>query len=285
MRKHGSSGFRRNDRRYASTPGRLPLPQGGRPMNTAGRIKALTLAGRIILENGGETYRAEDTVVRMAQSMGLEEPDAFGVPSGLFISFTDETGERRTNVCRMRGRDTDLGRVDQVNQLSRRLAAGQITEEELLRQLTLLSSPSETSRWHMPLTAALTAVGFALMFNGSLWEMLISALCAAVTQMIPWLLPLQHSSMAKNVVGSAISTLLPMLFHHLTGFGLVDAMVAGALMPLVPGLSMTNAVLDVVRGDMVSGTAHAARALLTAALVAGGALVGAEVFGWIGGVL
>jgi len=254
-------------------------------MNTAGRIKALTLAGRIILENGGETYRAEDTVVRMAQSMGLEEPDAFGVPSGLFISFTDETGERRTNVCRMRGRDTDLGRVDQVNQLSRRLAAGQITEEELLRQLTLLSSPSETSRWHMPLTAALTAVGFALMFNGSLWEMLISALCAAVTQMIPWLLPLQHSSMAKNVVGSAISTLLPMLFHHLTGFGLVDAMVAGALMPLVPGLSMTNAVLDVVRGDMVSGTAHAARALLTAALVAGGALVGAEVFGWIGGVL
>lgn len=254
-------------------------------MNTAGRIKALTLAGRIILENGGETYRAEDTVVRMAQSMGLEEPDAFGVPSGLFISFTDETGERRTNVCRMRGRDTDLGRVDQVNQLSRRLAAGQITEEELLRQLTLLTGPAALSRWHMPLTAALTAVGFALMFDGSLWEMLISALCAAVTQMIPWLLPLQHSSMAKNVVGSAISTLLPMLFNHLTGFGLVDAMVAGALMPLVPGLSMTNAVLDVVRGDMVSGTAHAARALLTAALVAGGALVGAEVFGWIGGVL
>jgi hypothetical protein len=36
---------------------------------------------------------------------------------------------------------------------------------------------------------------------------------------------------------------------------------------------------------MVSGTAHAARALLTAALVAGGALVGTEIFSWIGGVL
>ncbi len=254
-------------------------------MNTAARLKALTLAGRIILENGGETYRAEDTVYRMAQAMGLREPDAFGVPSGLFISFTDEAGERRTSVCRMHGRDTDLSRVDAVNQLSRRLGAGQITEEQLLEELTQLTKPAKHSRWHAPLTAALTALGFALMFEGNLWEMLISALCAALTQMIPWLLPLKGSNMAKLVAGSAISTLLPMLFHRLTGFGLVDAMVAGALMPLVPGLSMTNAVLDVVRGDMVSGTAHAARALLTAALVAGGALMGTEIFRWIGGLL
>ena len=91
--------------------------------------------------------------------------------------------------------------------------------------------------------------------------------------------------MIKLVLGSAISALLPLVFHHISGLGLVDAMVAGALMPLVPGLSMTNAVLDVVRGDMVSGTAHGARALLTAALVAGGALIGTAVFGWIGGVL
>lgn len=254
-------------------------------MNTAGRMKALTLAGRIILEHGGETYRAEDTVVRMAQSMGLAEPDAFGVPSGLFISFTDDAGERRTTVCRMRGQDTDLGRVDAVNQLSRRLSAGQLSEEELLDELNKLAVPGVFSRWHQPATAALTAFGFAMMFEGNVWDMFISALCAALTQMIPWLLPVKTGNMAKLVLGSALSSLLPMLFHQLTGLGLVDAMVAGALMPLVPGLSMTNAVLDVVRGDMVSGTAHAARALLTAALVAGGALMGTEIFHWIGGLL
>ena len=254
-------------------------------MNTAGQIKALTLAGRIILENGGETYRAEDTIFRMAQAMGLQEPDAFGVPSGLFISFTDEQGERRTSVCRMHAHDTDLSRVDAVNQLSRQLSAGTITGDELLQKLMELSQPASYSRWYAPLTAALTALGFALMFEGSFWEMLISALCAALTQMIPWFWSWERDNMVKLVLGSAISTLLPMLFHHLTGLGLVDAMVAGALMPLVPGLSMTNAVLDVVRGDMVSGTAHGSRALLTAALVAGGALIGAAIFGWMGGVL
>lgn len=254
-------------------------------MTTAGQMKALTLAGRIILENGGETYRAEDTIFRMAEAMGLREPDAFGVPSGLFISFTDENGERCTSVCRMHGRDTDLSRVDAVNQLSRRFSAGEISCDVLLAELQQLSAHAVYSRWHAPLTAAVTALGFALMFDGSLWEMLISALCAALTQMLPWLWHWQHDNMVKLVAGSAISTLIPMLFHHLTGFGLVDAMVAGALMPLVPGLSMTNAVLDIVRGDMVSGTAHGSRALLTAALVAGGALVGAAVFSWLGGVL
>lgn len=253
-------------------------------MTTAGQIRVLTLAGRIILENGGETYRAEDTIIRMAKAMGLKEPDAFGVPSGLFISFTDEAGERQTTVCRMHGRDTDLSRVDAVNQLSRKLSEGQISADKLLAELEALSRPALHSRWHAPLTAALTALGFALMFDGSLWEMGISAIAAALTQMIPWVWSWEHDTMVKLVLGSAISTLLPLLFHHLTGLGLVDAMVAGALMPLVPGLSMTNAVLDVVRGDMVSGTAHGARALLTAALVAGGALIGTAVFGWMGGV-
>ena len=56
-------------------------------MNAAGCLKALGLAGRIILENGGETYRAEDTVLRMAQALGLAEAIAgslavvsFGIP-------------------------------------------------------------------------------------------------------------------------------------------------------------------------------------------------------------
>ena len=64
-----------------------------------------------------------------------------------------------------------------------------------------------------------------------------------------------------------------MLFNALTGYCLVDATVAGALMPLLPGLAMTNAVQDTMRGDIVSGLSHGINAILTAAMVAGGALV------------
>ena len=53
----------------------------------------------------------------------------------------------------------------------------------------------------------------------------------------------------------------------------VDAITGGLLMPLVPGLAMTNAVQDAMRGDVLSGVGHGMQAVLTAVLVAGGSVV------------
>lgn len=249
-------------------------------MGTPWRIKALCLAGRVILENGGETYRAEDTVIHMAQSLGLTEVDVFGVPSGLFISFTDETGERETSVCRVFPHGTHLARVDAVNQISRRLAAGDLAPDALLSALQAAEALGRgLSPWYAPMAAAFSALGFAVMFGGGWIDMAVGAVCAALTQLFPYMLR-RHSSgtMTASLLGSLLCTLIPLLFHNLTGLGVTDAMVASALMPLLPGLSMTNAVQDILRGDMVSGVTHGARAVMVAALVAGGALVGTHLF-------
>lgn len=250
-------------------------------------MKALTLAGRVILENGGETYRAEDTVLRMARALGLNEPDAFGVPSGLFISFTDENGERQTSVNRVHAGGTNLWRVDAVNQISRRLSEGELPPAELLGELEKAASLGKKGTfWHAPLSAMLTAAAFAFMFDGNAWDILISALCAGVTPLFPLLLRRgRDETLIMLLVGSFVCTLVPLCFHRLTGLGLPESMIAGALMPLVPGLSMTNAVQDVLRGDMVSGVAHGARALLTAALIAGGALMGTHLMNLLGGLM
>jgi len=80
-------------------------------MTSTNCMKALCLAGRIILENGGETYRAEDTVLRMARALGLNEPDVFAIPSGLFISFEDDQGEQRTSISRVYLKGTQLSRT------------------------------------------------------------------------------------------------------------------------------------------------------------------------------
>ena len=49
-------------------------------------------------------------------------------------------------------------------------------------------------------------------------------------------------------------------------------------MPLLPGLAMTNAVQDTMRGDIVSGVAHGMNAILTATMVAGGALIASSLY-------
>lgn len=253
-------------------------------MNAANCMKALRLAGRIILENGGETYRAEDTVIRMARSLGLSEPDAFGIPSGLFISFTDETGERRTSISRVYLRGTHLARVDRVNQISRMLSDGLLDAEELYDALMEASHIGKSmSRWYAPVTAMWTVAGFVVMFGGGWIDVLVGCLCGALTQLIPRLFRSDDASsgMTSILLGGMVCVVIPLAFHSLTGLGVTEAIIAGAIMPLVPGLSMTNAVQDIMRGDMVSGVTHCARAIMIAAMVAGGALVGTHVCGML----
>ena len=248
-------------------------------------MKALCLAGRIILENGGETYRAEDTVRRMAKALGLSEADAFAIPSGLFISFTDENNEPKTSLNRIYLHGVHLARVDRVNQISRMLADGLIDPDELIDALTEAAHIGRgRPAWWMPLAAFVTAAGFAVMFGGGWIDILIGGICAALTQVIPQVLPKNNNStgMTGTLLGGVVCALIPLTFHAVTGLGVTEAIIASAVMPLVPGLSMTNAVQDILRGDMVSGVAHCARAVMVAAMVAGGALVGTFVSGLIG---
>ena len=89
-------------------------------------MEALQLAAQLILEYGGETFRAEETVRRMGEGFGLSEVESFAVPSGLFISYRTETGELETSVRRVHKQGTDLTIVDETNHVSRAAAEGLI---------------------------------------------------------------------------------------------------------------------------------------------------------------
>ena len=46
------------------------------------------------------------------------------------------------------------------------------------------------------------------------------------------------------------------------------SIIAGSIMPLLPGVAMTNAMRDTMRGDLISGVARGAEAFFNAVLVA-----------------
>ena len=242
-------------------------------------IKPLQLAGRIIMENGGETYRVEETVTRMGRAFGLKNVESFAVPSGVFVSCEKEDGTHETAVLRVHRRGTNLRRVDAVNQISRRAEAGEITPEEALRALEKIEQSLSFRPWQLCVAAAVSSGGFAVMFGGGVADFFVGVVTAGLVQALTCLLGRYRlEGMVSTLVGSFFATLLPLLFYHFTQVGTVDACVAGALMPLLPGLAMTNAVQDTMRGDIVSGVAHGMNAILTATLVAGGALIASSLY-------
>ena len=242
-------------------------------------MDTLQLAGKIIMENGGETYRAEETINRMGRGFGLDQVDSFAVPSGLFISYRHGGGEPVTSVCRVRRQSRNLTRVDEVNQVSRQVEAGTLDWQEAYRLLHEIDCHpgSFAGAWCLP-AAFLCAAGFTLLFGGNLPSIAAAGLVAMIVQLMETFLSRFRSrGLAASILGGLLTALLPLLAALALPSLQTELIIAGAVMPLVPGLAMTNAVQDTMRGDMVSGLSHGAQAILTAFLIAGGALLALEI--------
>ena len=255
-------------------------------MNDDSRYMApLQLAGRLIMECGGETYRVEETITRMGSAFGLREVESFAVPSGIFISYRGHDGAIHTAVKRVRKGDTDLTRVDEVNAISRQVVIEGLSCEEAMGRLEDIAGRRPTlSQPLLLLAAALSSGGWAVLFGGRGWDFACGVAVGALVRLLAQLLNRYHmQTLVSTLLGSFVAALVPMAFHRLTGLGTVDVIVAGALMPMLPGLAMTNAVQDTMRGDMVSGLSHGVNAVLTAVLVAGGALMAASLFSLLTG--
>ena len=71
-------------------------------------LDAVCLAARIILESGGETYRAEETVERMCAGLGIEHVDALALPTGIMLTLSADGGTSLTRIVRVRSRTSIL---------------------------------------------------------------------------------------------------------------------------------------------------------------------------------
>ena len=251
-------------------------------------MDALQLAGKIIMENGGETYRAEETINRMGRGFGLKQVDSFAVPSGLFISYKNEGGEPVTSVRRVRKETRNLTRVDEVNQVSRLVSAGKLDCGGAFQRLREIECHpgSFAGLWCLP-AAFLCAAGFSLLFGADLLSFAAAGVVAVLVQLMEiFMSRFRSRGMAASILGGLMTTLLPLLLSRVLPALQTELVIAGAVMPLVPGLAMTNAVQDTMRGDMVSGISHGVQAILTACLIAGGALLAVELMHLIpGGVV
>ena len=243
-------------------------------------MEPLLLAGRIIMENGGETYRVEETITRMGQAFGLTDVESFAVPSGVFVSYKKSNGETETSVLRVRARATNLRRVDEVNSVSRRVGSGEMTcEEAVVRLREIMQLPGVVPPVWLPFAAAVSAGGFSLLFGGGMVDFVLSGAVTLLVQLASMLLGrIRIESLVNTLVASFLATFIPLMLHAFTSLGVTDAIIAGALMPMLPGLAMTNAVQDTVRGDILSGMSHGIQALFTAGVVAGGALMASALF-------
>lgn len=236
-------------------------------------INICLLAGKIILENGAETTRVEDTMKRIAAAFGREESHSFSTPTAIIFSLGgDQSGSK---LIRISNRSTDLHKVVLVNSISRAIANQKLTLNEAYLQLKQLEKANIAFPIWVQMIAAFVASGsFLIMFNGQ-WADFIWA-CLAGGLGFSCMLGLNRLLEVKFFAEFIASVLIGLVAYFFTDLGLgheLDKMIIGAVMPLVPGLLITNAVRDLVAGHLVSALAKMAEAGVTSLAIGAGIAV------------
>lgn len=257
-------------------------------MDTNKVLIVATYAGQIILESGGETYRVEETIIRICKNYGLKDADSFVTPTGIMCSALKENSESISIVKRVKNRTVNLERIDLVNDLSRSVELQNMPIDTLKEELDKIANSSMYPAYIDVLFSALAASGFSYMFGGNLKDFFCAFFIGIVIKAFVHMANnLAINAFFINSIGGAIGAFFALLCTH-EGLGThLDTIIIGAIMLLVPGLSITNAIRDTIAGDLVSGLTRAADAFLVALSIAvgTGSVLSLWLYFWGGKVL
>lgn len=232
-------------------------------------VKICLKAGALLLKNGAETARVEETIERIGLASGAESVYSYVTPTGIFITVSS-ADEQVTRIYRINdGLSIDLTKVSKINHLSRQFERGQIDLQKVRDGLREIEHDKpEFSAWFRQLCAAISGGGFTIMFLGAWSDFLPGAICAGLSNYLMEVLDRRMPRFLAVFFAAFMGTSLAGILVWL-GLGVHFYQISlGALIPLVPGMAITNAVRDLMANDLLSGVARSAEAFLTAFAIA-----------------
>lgn len=227
-----------------------------------------------ILENGGETYRAEECIIRLCNRFGFDDVDVMAFPTGVVISVKDENKNCYSETCRVKRRSFDLRRLNSANEISRRVIDGEISLFEAEKIFCVSESGSDKNflKWINIMAGGLSSGFFAVLFGGKIVDFFAALICGLAIQLfLLFFKKIDAANFISNFVGSALASVIAVMLILLYPSLNLSLVIIGAIMPLLPGLPMTNAIRDTINGDLISGISRIGEVLLVAVCLAAGA--------------
>jgi len=239
------------------------------------------IAGRLH-SYGTTAQRLEAAVVGLSQQLDLDcEP--WSNPTGLILSFSDPTqaigSSDITRVIRLGPGDNNLHKLAMADQIADAVASGQMSIAQghtALRQLD--RDPTWRDNTQMLLSFGLGSAGVA-----GMWRLpWLDVVTAGITGLlIGVLLFYADRRVATREAGEALAAMLAgfvvVLVATFIGPLNQNSVIIAALVVLVPGMTLTNAVNELTSQHWVSGTARFAGALTTIMKLTVGAMIAVTV--------
>ena len=92
-------------------------------------------AGEIMLKNGAETFRVQDTMKRILSTTGREKIEATAISTALIVTLPREEKGPLSMMRGVRTRTINFEKVCEVNDMSRAFVSGKISLDEAIERL------------------------------------------------------------------------------------------------------------------------------------------------------
>lgn len=252
-------------------------------MNSREALDLAGLAGSILLRNGAEIYRVQDTMLRIMRACGVENCNAYVLANGIFATVNEGKPDEGSFVRNIPLGSVHLGYINEVNTISREIEAKSISPETALERLEALNIPPERKLLQV-VAAAVGGGAFCYLAGGTLWDSLGSLPIGVLVQLFILAVGANLRKQMTILIAALLMTLSADLFVFLLPFLHPEYIIMGGIVNLVEGVIFTNGVREYFNGDYLAGTTHLLDALLVGVCIACGVAAGLSLSSMIGGV-
>lgn len=240
-------------------------------MENASALELSFQMGEVLLKNGAEISRVQETMERVARAYEIDSFDVYVITNAVFATGVEHGVEHAARLKHVPSTTIHFGRISAVNQLSREIAEGKHTVEDAF---AILGNVQGLPYSPLPLAVLACAVGsacFSYLFGGSWRDALIAFFCGVALELyLYWAGKRGLSKFLTNLSASALVTFCGAVFF-LLGLGEnMDKIIIGSIIRLVPGVALTTSIRDFFNGDYLSGSIRMLDALLVGGCIAVG---------------
>ena len=221
-------------------------------------------AGHILLQNGAEISRVEETMGRICRYYGEDSADFFVLSNGIFTTGGYGTKESYAKVKHIPVNGARLDKVVAVNQLSREIEEGKYPSlDEVKEKLEMIANMPSSKNWQKIVASGIGSGFFCVLTGGSIPDCIAAFIVGIVLYTyIVFVSEKYLSKIVGNISGGALIVLVCILCLKLNIGNQLENIMSGAIMPMVPGVAFANGIRDIADGDYISGAVRLLDAIL-----------------------
>ena len=235
--------------------------------------------GEGLLKNGAEVARVEDTIERICHAYGAVHVEVFTIISMINAAIRMPDGSYSSQLRRVKQTSNNLGVLEGLNSLSRKICRETPDLEEFDAMLHELKNKRRYPTTVHILASSVGACAFCLFFGGGIWDSVLAFLIGALISFICNYPSARLNSMAKTVISSFCAATIAGLSNMLFPWLNVDAVIIGAIMLLGPGMMFGTAMRDLLCGDLIAGTLKILQAIIQTLMIGFGYMLSYEMLG------